>query len=162
MQADYLFNGSALVAVDTQGRLFLPPLVRQRVDRCSDVQRVLIGPHEIYPCLSGYGRAYAPVLIEELERRRLREEAAGAGPEAHHARAHRMFGAQEEVAYSSTGRMTIPRILRRRAQIERQALFIGAGATFEIWSPGRALEQGDADLREIASFQLDQSTRSET
>ncbi len=139
----------------------MPPLVRHQIDRCSDVQRVLIGPHEIYPCLSGCGRAYAPVLIEELERRRLREEAAGGEPQAHYARAHRMFGAQEDVAYSLSGRITIPLILRRKAQIERQALFIGTGATFEIWSPVGALEQGDADLREIASFQLDQSSGSE-
>ncbi len=100
------------------------------------------------------------MLIEELERRRLREEAAGGGPGAHYARAHRMFGAQEDVAYSPSGRITIPLILRRRAQIERHALFIGTGATFEIWSPDRALEEGDSDLREIASFQLDQSSGS--
>ncbi len=161
MEPDYLFSGSALVAVDTQGRLFLPGFVRHRVDRCCDSQRVLIGPHEIYPCLSGYGRAYGPMLIQELERKRLREEAAGAGPEGHHRRAHRMFGAQEEAGYSSSGRMALPPIIRRRARIDRHALFIGAGATFEIWNPHLALEMGDEDLREIASFRLDQSSPGE-
>ena len=47
-------------------------------------------------------------------------------------------------------------MMRRRGKIEDLALFVGTGGTFEIWNPHLALESGDADLRELAAFRLEE------
>ena len=156
MKVDQLFSGNGLAAVDGDGRLFLPSFVRTAAERSSDAQAMLIGPHEVYPCLTGYSRGYTPALMAELERRRLRDEALGTAPEAHHRRTHRLFGAPEEAAYDRSGRMALPLFMRRRGRIEGLALFVGAGSTFEIWNPELARDVGDEDLRELAEFRLEQ------
>lgn len=156
MQVDQLFSGNALAAVDAEGRVFLPSFVRTAAERGSNAQLMLIGPHEIYPCLTGYSRGYTPTLMAELERRRLRDEACGVAPEAHHLRAHRLFGAPEEAGYDRSGRMALPPFMRRKGRIQGLALFVGAGSTFEIWNPDLAREVGDEDLRDLADFRLEQ------
>jgi MraZ protein len=47
-------------------------------------------------------------------------------------------------------------MMRRKGRIEDQALFVGVGGTFEIWNPKLALESGDAELRELAAFRLEE------
>lgn len=153
---EVLFSGNALAALDARGRLLLPSFVRARLDRSSDAQAILIGPHEIHSCLTGYAHGYAPFLFRELERRRLCDEAAGAGLGPHHARARLFFGAPEQASYDSSGRMTLPQAMRRRGRIEDLALFVGAGGTFEIWNPDVARESGDEALRELAASRLDE------
>jgi MraZ protein len=156
MGVDHLFCGNALAALDARGRLLLPAFIRAAADRGSDAQAMIIGPHEIHPCLTGYAHGYAPFLFGELERRRLRDEAAGAGAAAHHARAHLFFGAPEPAPYDSSGRMVIPLAMRRKGRIDDLALFVGAGGTFEIWNPDLAREAGDEALRELAAWRLDE------
>jgi MraZ protein len=60
------------------------------------------------------------------------------------------------VPYDSSGRIILPPMMRRKGQIEDQALFVGVGGTFEIWNPKLALESGDAELRELAAFRLEE------
>ena len=78
MELEHLFNGSALSAVDAKGRLSVPAFIRGVVERRSDAKAVVIGVHEVSPCLNAYDRGYARHLFAENERRRLAEEARGA------------------------------------------------------------------------------------
>ena len=154
MELEHLFNGSALNAVDAKGRLSVPAFIRAVIERRSDARAIILGAHEIDPCLTAYDRNYARHLFAENERRRLAEE--GADPEAHFARARRTFGVTEEVPYDSSGRIILPPLTRRRGRIEELALFVGVGGTFEIWNPRLALESNDADLRELAAYRLEE------
>lgn len=156
MELEHLFNGSALTAVDAKGRLSVPAFIRGVIERRSDAKAVVIGAHEFDPCLTAYDRGYAKILHAETERRRLSEEAAGAAPEAHYARARRTFGLTEDVPYDTSGRIILPPMMRRKGQIEDLALFVGVGGTFEIWNPTLALKSGDADLRELAAYRLEE------
>lgn len=151
-----LFNGSALTAVDAKGRLSVPAFIRGVVERRSDAKAVLIGAHEVDPCLTAYDRGYARNLYADNERRRLLEEAGDASNEAHFARARRTFGLTEDVPYDTSGRIILPPMMRRKGQIEDLALFVGAGGTFEIWNPHIALKSGDANLRELAAYRLEE------
>lgn len=153
---DHLFNGSALTAVDAKGRLSVPAFIRGVIERRSEAKAIVIGAHEVDPCLSAYDRGYARNLYQENERRRLREEEGGPPSEVHFARARRTFGLTEEVPYDSSGRIILPTMMRRKGRIEDLALFVGAGGTFEIWNPRLALESGDADLRELAAYRLEE------
>ena len=47
-------------------------------------------------------------------------------------------------------------MMRRKGRIEDLALFVGVGGTFEIWNPRLALESGGADLRELATYRLEE------
>lgn len=156
VELEHLFNGSALTAVDAKGRLSVPAFIRGVIERRSDAKAVVIGAHELDPCLTAYDRGYARHLHAENERRRLSEEAAGGSAEAHFARTRRTFGLTEDVPYDSSGRIILPPMMRRKGQIEDLALFVGAGGTFEIWNPHVALKSGDADLRELAAYRLEE------
>jgi MraZ protein len=156
VELEHLFNGSALNAVDAKGRLSIPAFIRGVVERRSDAKAVVIGAHEIDPCLSAYDRGYARILHTENERRRLLEEGQGGAPGNHFARARRTFGLTEDVPYDPSGRIILPPMMRRKGRIEDLALFVGVGGTFEIWNPHVALEHGDDDLRELAAWRLEE------
>lgn len=156
MELEHLFNGSALTAVDAKGRLSVPAFIRGVIERRSDARAVVIGAHEVDPCLRAYDRGYARILHAENERRRLNEEAAGEAPATHYARARRTFGLTEDVPYDSSGRIILPPMMRRKGRIEDLALFVGVGGTFEIWNPQLALNSGDEDLRALAEYRLEE------
>jgi MraZ protein len=115
--------------------------------------RMMVGAHESDPCLTAYEPRFAPVLRAEIERRRLRDEAAGADASVHHARARRAFGFVEDAEIDG-GRLMLPEMMRRKGRIEGRVLFVGTGGGFEIWNPELAREAGDEGLRELAEYRL--------
>ena len=156
MEIDDFFQGSALNAVDAKGRLSVPAFVRNVIERRSDERAIVIGAHEVSPCLTAYGRSYARNLWSDMERRRLADEGRGTGLEDHYARARRMFGMTEDVPYDTSGRIILPPMMRRKGRIEELALFVGVGGIVEIWNPRIALAEGDRDLREIAAWRMEE------
>lgn len=154
MELEHLFNGSALNTVDAKGRLSVPSFIRSVIERRSEAKAIVLGRHEVDPCLTAYDRNYAKILYAENERRRLIEE--GQDPQAHFARARRTFGVTEEVPYDTSGRIILPPMMRRKGQIEDLALFVGTGGTFEIWNPRLALESPDEELRDLAAYRLEE------
>ena len=156
MAIEDFFQGSALNAVDAKGRLSVPAFVRSVIERRSDARAIIVGAHEVSPCLTGYSRAHSQDLYAELERRRLAGEEKGAAVEEHYARARRLFGMTEDVPYDSSGRIILPPMMRRKGKIEDLALFVGVGGVVEIWNPRIALEEGDRDLKEIAAYRLEE------
>ena len=151
---DHYFTGSALGIADRQGRIALPAFVRSALARCSDAASLLLVRHEADPCLMGFDRVQLPGFHAELERRRLRDEAAGGAAGEHHARARRLFGLASEAGIDGRGRIVLPELERRRLGIGREVLFLGAGATFEIWSAARAAACADEAVADAARFHL--------
>jgi MraZ protein len=156
LEIDDFFQGSALNAVDAKGRLSVPAFVRSVIERRSDARAIVVGAHEIAPCLTAYGRSYARNLYEDMERRRLVDEQKEGALEDHYARARRRFGMTEDVPYDPSGRIVLPPMMRRKGRIEDLVLFVGVGGTVEIWNPRLALDQGDKDLKEIAAWRLEE------
>jgi MraZ protein len=156
VEVDDFFQGSALNAVDAKGRLSVPAFVRSVIERRSDGRFIVIGAHDVSPCLTAYGRQYARNIYTELERRRLAEEAKGGAIDDHYERARRLFGMTEDVPYDPSGRIVLPQMMRRKGRIEDLALFVGIGGVVEIWNPRVALETGGPDLREIAAWRLEE------
>jgi MraZ protein len=154
---EHLFRGSSLGRVEADGRVRLPLFVRQVIERRSDARAALFGAHESDPCLTGYDLHYPPIIQRELDRRKLREEADGAGPEAHHARARQAFGFVEEADFDGEGDIVLPDMMRRKGRIEDLALFVGTGGSFEIWNPHVACAAGDPALKALAEYRLEKS-----
>jgi MraZ protein len=151
--AGELFSGSGLEAVDARGRVHLPRFVRETLARRSDSHSAMLGVHETDDCLTGFDPGYAQVVHAELERRRLRDEAAGIA-DAHHGRIRRAFGLTEERQIDDNGRIALPDLIRRRGRIEGLALFVGTGGAFEVWDPERARAEGGEELRALADYWL--------
>ena len=153
-----MYSGSGLSAVDAAGRTRLPDFVRNALIGRSDSRRLFISVHEKDDCLVGFDPDHSATLNRELERRRLAGEAAGEPPEAHHARARRLFGLSAEAPLEPGDTIVLPELPRRRGRIGNLALFVGTGGTFEIWDPGMACEAGGGDLRALAEFRLAEGT----
>ena len=148
------FSGSALRPVGATGEVVLPDFIIDVIERRSAARRLVVAPHECDPCLNGYDETYEPVLQSDVERRRLREEAAGVAPARHHVRARRTFGLAERAEVDGAGRVRLPPMMRSKGRIEDLALFIGTGGGFEIWNPHVARSAGDPELRELAEYRL--------
>ena len=151
---EHFFSGSALVAVDAKGRLSVPAGIRQKIERRSDTRAIVLTRHPTEPCLTGFDTNSLRLLYLDNERRRLAEEERD--PLAHYARDRRSFGSAEEVPYDTSGRILLSAKLRRRGQIGELALFVGVGATFELWNPQLALNSGEAEIRELAAEALEE------
>lgn len=157
MEIDDLFQGSALNAVDAKGRLSVPAFVRSAIELTSKDRTIVLAAHEVAPCIVAYGPDYSRRLRAELEERRRREEERGTGSrESHYSSRRRAFGTVEIATYDPSGRILMPQKMRRRGRIEDLALFIGIGDVVEIWNPRVAMEQGDAELRDIVLDCLDE------
>ena len=151
---EHFFSGSALVGVDAKGRLSVPATIRQKIERRSDTRAIVLTRHPVEPCLTGFDTNYLARLFLDNERRRVAEEERD--PLAHYGRERRSFGSAEEVPYDTSGRILLSAKLRRRGQLEDLALFVGVGATFELWNPQLALKSGDAEIREFAAEALEE------
>jgi MraZ protein len=151
---DHYFSGSALVAVDAKGRLSVPAGIRQKIERRSDTRAIVLTRHPVEPCLTGFDTNYLRLLHLDNERRRLVEEERD--PLAHYSRERRSFGSAEEVPYDTSGRILLTSKLRRRGQLEELALFVGVGATFELWNPQLALQSKEPEIREFAAEALEE------
>jgi MraZ protein len=46
--------------------------------------------------------------------------------------------------------------MRRKGRIEDLALFVGVGATFEVWNPRAAAAEGGPHLKDIALYWLEE------
>lgn len=61
----------------------------------------------------------------------------------------RFFGKGYRFGVDKQGRILLPDNLMRHAAIEREAVLVGLGATFEIWNPPRyEAEDADDDITE--------------
>ncbi|MFL6861866.1 MAG: division/cell wall cluster transcriptional repressor MraZ [Allosphingosinicella sp.] len=134
----------------------MPAFVRTTIERGSEARLIVVGAHDVSPCLVAYGRNLTRNLYAEIERRRLVQEEKGGTLEEHYARARRTFGLTEEVPYDTSGRIVLPPMMRRKGGIDDLALFVGIGDRVEIWNPRTALAHGDADLKEIAAWRLEE------
>lgn len=137
MEVGPLFGGNAIGAVSAAGRLRLPPFILETLVRRSENRRIVFGAHESEPCLSAYDPGWRSALVEREDRRRL-------------------LGFAEETQFDSSGRVTLPPMMRWKGRIGGLALFVGTGGTFEIWNPDVAREAGGRDLREMAEYRLNE------
>lgn len=155
VELEHLFNGSALNGVDAKGRLSVPAFIRAMIERRSPEKAIVLGKHEVDTCLVGYDTGYKQTILAEIKDRKRVDIERGADPRAHHSRNRRAF-ITESCGWDSSGRIILPPMMRRIAQIEDLVLFVGAGETFELWNPRVALDSGDADLAELAAYKLEE------
>jgi len=146
-----LFHGNDLCEVDGEGHVALPAFVAEAFD--AEAADLLVGRHDSEPCLIGYGRDHLEALAARTEARRIAGEARGEDARAHYRRMRRAFGLVDRMPRADA-RLRIPAAMRHLGRIERLALFVGAGDSFEIWNPALALASGDEQFRDLAAWRL--------
>ena len=158
MALEHLFQGSALNAVDTKGRVSVPAFLRSVVERRGDARTIVLAKHESFPCLSAYDPAYAALKHAKLERLFEKQEGDSEAALEYQQRNLMAFAATEEVPYDSSGRILLPSMMRRKGQVEDLALFLGVGETFQIWNPQLFLaeQRVPEDMKDIARFRLEE------
>jgi MraZ protein len=146
VELGHLFQGHALNAVDAKGRVSVPASFRTLIDRRAtangqDAENVLtIGEHRsghYLTAMDGIAAAEADRLLIES----VADVPAIERPDALEAARAEAYGGLDRVTFDGAGRMVLPPMLRKFGGIEDLAFFVGAGSTFQIWSPRRALAQ---------------------
>jgi MraZ protein len=155
---EFLFQGSALNAVDAKGRVSVPAFLRSVIERRGDSKTIVLAKHESFPCLSAYDPAYAALKHSKLERLLEKEETSPDAQLEYQQRNLMAFAATEEVPYDSSGRIVMPPMMRRKGQVADLALFLGTGETFQIWNPSLFLEDAriPEDMKDIARYRLEE------
>lgn len=136
------FAGAYLNGVDAKHRLSVPAALRETIEARSQVKAVVLGPAEHAPCLVGYDVSH----FERLQAGLAEQFAGDFGP-ARGVKARLLFGLAEQLRYDDTGRIILTPALRDMGDLAGEALFLGAGDYFELWSPAALLAEPGQDAR---------------
>lgn len=136
------FSGTYVNGVDAKHRLSVPAPLRETIEARSQTKALVLGPAEHAPCLIGYDITY----FSRLEARLEAEFAQDFGP-GRSLKARTLFSMTEQLKYDDTGRIILTPTLRDAGEISSEAVFLGGGDYFELWSPALLLDQADLDPR---------------
>ncbi len=129
-----MFRGATKVTLDAKGRLAIPSRYRERLLTRADGHLVATVDRDY--CLL----IYPLPDWEEIERKLVRLPALNKQAR----RLQRlMVGYATELDMDSHGRILLTRELREFAGLERQAMLIGQGNKFELWSEERGGRSAD-------------------
>lgn len=134
------YAGHCLTPVRRQGQVALPAFVRRNLDFGGP--GLFIGLHRSGNCLVGASSSWWQGLASA--QRDASPASPGATGEAIEAD-RRTFGFCAEY-YRPDRTITLPDWARAIALITDEALFVGTGTTFELWSPAEVARSGDTAL----------------
>lgn len=136
------FSGAYVNGIDAKHRLSVPAPLRDTVEARSSTKAIVLAAAEHAPCLVGFDVTHFERIQAELSAR----FAGDFGPSRSIA-ARDMFGMADTLKVDDTGRIILTPILRELGELDGQALFLGAGDYFELWSPAKMLAQDGQDPR---------------
>ena len=125
-----MFLGQYTHAVDDKGRVTVPARYRDALSKGAYISQgfernLLVMPPAVFESLS---RSVSQMSITDPTSRQLKRL---------------MYATADYVELDSAGRIRIPVFLRDNAGLEGDAVVVGAGEYFEIWSPAAWTPQAD-------------------
>jgi MraZ protein len=145
VNAGAIFQGQALNAVDAKGRVSVPASFRSLIEeraRRNDLDpannTLMIGEHANGQCLTALDAVSSAEIDQQLVES-VADLPAAQRMAALEAARMDAFGSLEPVKFDGAGRMVLSPILRKLGAIDELAYFIGAGSSFQIWNPKKAL-----------------------
>lgn len=122
-----MFYGESTIAIDDKGRLALPSLYREQLSAlCGNRLVITYNPFE-RECLWLFP-------LPEWERMRDQVMQLSSFNTAHRDLQRKLVGAAARVELDGNGRILLPQTARQTAGLQRQAVLLGIGAKFELWS----------------------------
>jgi MraZ protein len=138
-----VFTGTHTHKVDKKGRVSVPAPFRAALTKAGTAE-IAVFPSYISKAVEGYG----PDLIETLANSTFAAyNPFGASPEN---AATQIFELMRQLEWDGEGRVGIPEEMMAHAGITEQAVFVGKGRFFQIWSPEGLAGQRSADAATIA------------
>lgn len=122
-----VFWGEHAISVDDKGRIALPTQYRDALKSLCEQQVVITYNPFDTQCLWLYPKP-------DWERVAMEMVNWGEGEESERYVRSRFLGGAHSLALDAAGRITLPATSRLTAGIERQAMLLGIGQKFEIWS----------------------------
>lgn len=124
-----LFLSTFEKQIDKKGRVSVPPAFRAVLSQ-QNFNGMIAYPSFVRPCIEACG-------MERLEKLYTRIESLDPFSEEHDAFATAILGGSVQLPFDNEGRVVIPEALLKAAGIAETGIFIGKGATFEIWAPAQ-------------------------
>jgi MraZ protein len=140
----HIFQGHALNAVDAKGRVSVPASFRTLIEKralshgLDPDNTLMIGEHANGACLTALD-AIASAELDQQLREGLADLPAAERMATLEAARVDAFGSLDPVKFDGAGRMVLSPMLRALGEIEDHAFFLGAGSSFQIWNPTKAL-----------------------
>jgi MraZ protein len=136
------FSSSSLHKVDEKGRVSIPATFRKVIEADPNPALLLIPRMRDEPCIEGLGNARFEALAEALDQMNPLDPVAIA-------LSNKLMGQARQIPIEDTGRIVLPRELRKDAEIGAEALFVGLGKSFQIWNP-QLYEARKAQMEQVA------------
>lgn len=141
-----LFLSTSVNKIDKKGRVSVPAGFRTALEGEAFSGIVLI-PSQTHDCLEGF--AYS--AMEEISRRLDEFDMFSSDQDD---LATSVFGEAVQLAFDGEGRIMIGADLMARATLSDQAVFVGMGTKFQIWSPDKYEERRRAARENVAKNKL--------
>lgn len=136
-----LFLSTFEKQIDKKGRVSVPPTFRA-VLAAQSFNGMIAYASFTNPCIEACG-------MERIEKLYSRMESLDPFSQEYDAFTTSILGGSTQLAFDSEGRVVIPEALLTKANISSVGIFVGKGATFEIWSPELFAAQ-EAKMRALA------------
>lgn len=129
------FRGEGLQKVDSKGRVSIPALFRRVVQACDPNWTEGLSPELVIV----YGDTRREFLecytIEAIEEVDVKIDVLPRGSVGRKTLERLFHGQSFPTSIDETGRLVLPVKLRQKIGIDKEAYFIAAGDTFQIWNP---------------------------
>ena len=127
-----LFLSTYVNKVDRKGRVSVPATFRSTLATNREPNLVVLFPSNRSPALDGTGSDYVEEMKDRLE--------AFDQFSDEHENISLLFADAHPLTMDGEGRIVLPEPLKEHAQITTDVAFVGLGAMFQIWEPGRYSE----------------------
>ena len=132
-----MFQGETAITIDDKGRMSIPGAYRETVSsQCGNRLVFVYNPFE-QGCLWMFP-------VRDWEKLRDQVNSLSSLNAVHRNLQMKLVGAATIVEVDGNGRLLVPASQRASARIEKNAVLLGMGAKFELWSE-------DAHLKQIAA-----------
>ena len=127
-----LFLSTYVNKVDRKGRVSVPATFRSTLATHREPSLLVLFPSFRVPALDGSGSNYVEEMNDRLETLdQFSDE---------HENLSQLFAEAHPLTMDGEGRIVLPEPLKEHAQITSDVAFVGLGAMFQIWEPGRYAE----------------------
>lgn len=123
--AKLMFRGLHAVNLDVKGRLAIPSRIREKL-ASKEVEQLVLTIDTDSPCLLLY-----PLQEWEIIERKL-ESLPSFNPATRRIQ-RLLIGHATELDLDSHGRVLLPPLLRKHAQLDKHVMLVGQGRKFELW-----------------------------
>jgi MraZ protein len=139
-----LFLSTYTNKIDKKGRVSVPAQFRA-VLSAENFPGIIAYPSFVNACIEASGMARIERLSESIDN-------LDPFSDERDAFATSILGGSQQLAFDSEGRVSISEELIATAKLTEKAVFVGKGATFEIWDPA-TFEEYSTAARELAKKQ---------